>query len=351
MTLAPAVDDSPATRRLSWYRIKTSLDGVRRLATLPREDKDACIDAYRFFQRMQDGEETATEDETKAVAAYYKVLNNLLSVFDLEKLYIPPQLDRDQGLYGNQILCERALLDDLALDDPASSHLLDMGCGRGRIAHHLASLTGGHVSGYNIDPDQIENAIGWAAECDMSDRLHYQVGNHHDPLAYESESFDGCYSVQAVWPFFKKDELDAHAEEMFRVLKPGARYACSEYLLTPFFDWDNEEHAALHRSFLPTLAATQSMYPADVCAALERAGFDVMLSAPSRSAAWPIAEQKRDLILRARIAVRALERIRIMPPWVEESLDLLQTGGESWTEAEKAKIADLNWRIIAEKRR
>jgi sterol 24-C-methyltransferase len=38
-----------------------------------------------------------------------------------------------------------------------------------------------------------------------------------------------------------------------------------------------------------------------------------------------------------------------MPPWVEETLDLLQTGGEAWTTAEKAKIADLNWRIVAEK--
>ena len=98
-------------------------------------------------------------------------------------------------------------------------------------------MSGGQVSGYNIDPDQIENAIDWAKQVDMSERLHYKVGNHHEPLEYESESFDGCYSVQAVWPFFKKEELDAHAEEMFRVLKPGTRYACSEYLLTPDFDW------------------------------------------------------------------------------------------------------------------
>jgi sterol 24-C-methyltransferase len=38
-----------------------------------------------------------------------------------------------------------------------------------------------------------------------------------------------------------------------------------------------------------------------------------------------------------------------LPPWVEESLELLQSGGEAWTLAEKAKIADLNWRIVAEK--
>jgi len=334
---------------MNWYRIKTSFIGIKRLITLSKEDKQACIDAYKFFQSMQDGAKTQTEDETKAVAAYYKVLNNMLSVFDLEKLYIPPQLDDSLGLYGNQLLCEQALLSELNLTNPASSHLLDMGCGRGRISHYFASLTGGQVSGYNIDPNQIENADDWAKETNMSDRLHFKVGDHHKPLEYDSESFDGCFSFQAVWPFFKKEELDSCAQEMFRVLKPGSRYACSEYLLSPYFDWTNEEHANLHKKYLPTLAATQSMYPADVCKALERAGFKILLSAPSKSPAWPICEQKRDLILRVRKVIRFFQRIKLIPAWVEESLDLLQTGGQSWTDAEKAKIADLNWRIVAEK--
>jgi sterol 24-C-methyltransferase len=103
------------------------------------------------------------------------VLNNLLSVFDLEKLYIPPQLDETQGLYGNQLLCEQFILEEMNLQSPSESHLLDMGCGRGRISHHFATLTGGQVSGYNIDPNQLENAVEWAAECGMSDRLHFQV--------------------------------------------------------------------------------------------------------------------------------------------------------------------------------
>jgi sterol 24-C-methyltransferase len=273
----------------------------------------------------------------------------MLSVFDLEKLYIPPQLDDSLGLYGNQLLCEQALLTELNLSNPDSSHLLDMGCGRGRISHYFASLTGGQVSGYNIDPNQIENADDWAKETNMSDRLHFKVGDHHKPLEYDSESFDGCFSFQAVWPFFKEEELDSCAQEMYRVLKPGSRYACSEYLLSPYFDWSNEEHASLHKKYLPTLAATQSMYPADVCKALERAGFKVISSAPSKSPAWPICEQKRDLILGVRKVIRFFQRIKLIPAWVEESLDLLQTGGQSWTDAEKAKIADLNWRIVAEK--
>ena len=334
---------------MDWYRISTAATGVKRLATLPPEDTRSALDAFQFFQRMQAGEQTETADETRAVADYYKVLNNMLSVFDLEKLYIPPMLDEKQGLYGNQILLEKALLKELALADPAGSHLLDMGCGRGRISHHLATLTGGRVSGYNIDPNQLENAEAWAAHTGMSDRLHFAFGDHHQPLEYESGSFDGCFSVQAVWPFFKKDELDSHAREMYRVLKPGARYACSEYLLTPYFDWDDDEHVALHKAYLPTLAATQSMYPADVCAALERAGFRIVLSAPSKSEAWPLCDQKAALIRRGRRAVRAMEKARLVPAWGEESLELLQTGGGAWNRAERAKIADLNWRIVAEK--
>ena len=331
------------------YRIKTSFIGMKRLAMLPNEDKQAYIDAYKFFQQMQAGEETETEDETKAVADYYKVLSEILTVFDVEKLYIPPQLDESEGLYGNQLLIEQAVLKAMNLNNPAKSHLLDMGCGRGRISHHFATLTGGQVSGYNIDSNQIDSAIDWATECEMSDRLHFKVGNHHEPLQYESGVFDGCYSFGAVWPFFKKEELDDHAREMYRVLKPGARYSCSEYLLTPHFDWNNNEHLALHKAFLPLLAATHSMYPADVCAALERAGFNILVSAPSKGEAWPLCEQKSDLVAMARRVVRALEMIRVLPPWVEESLDLIQQSGQAWTDAEKAKIADLNWRIVAEK--
>jgi len=78
--------EGAGTSEMDWYRIKSGLIGMQRLATLPEEDKQACVDAYRFFQRMQAGEETTTEDETRAVADYYKVLNNMLSIFDLEKL-------------------------------------------------------------------------------------------------------------------------------------------------------------------------------------------------------------------------------------------------------------------------
>ncbi len=161
------------------YRVTTASTGLKRLATLPPEDRQACIEAYKFLQRMQAGEPTETADETRAVADHYKVLNNLLSVF------------------------------------VGSSHLLDVGCGRGRFAHHFATMTGGQVSGYNIDPNQLENAVEWAAHCQMRDRLHFKYGDH------------------------------------------------------------------------------QSMYPADVCAALERAGFHIVLSAQERRGVAAVRAEAR----------------------------------------------------------
>lgn len=32
----------------------------------------------------------------------------------------------------------------------------------------------------------------------------------------------------------------------------GSSDACSEYLLSPFCDWDNDELVALHKAYLPT---------------------------------------------------------------------------------------------------
>ena len=69
-------------------------------------------------------------------------------------MYIPPQLDAKQGLFGNQILHERQVI--ARLNVSSSSHILDIGCGAGRIAHHAATITGGQVSGFNIDEEQVK---------------------------------------------------------------------------------------------------------------------------------------------------------------------------------------------------
>merc|ERR1712167_316372 len=108
------------------------------------------------------------------------------------------------------------------------------------------------------------------------------------------------------------------------------------------------QHMHLHKLFLPTLAATQSNYPEEVTDALERAGFNVILSAPSVAPAWPLTDQKTDLFLTMRSMMVGLHRIGLLPEWTETLVSNLLLGGIAWADAEKAKIADLNWQIFVQ---
>jgi len=324
--------------------------GVTQLFNLPQDDIDKCIEAYSYLQAGTSevaGAVTDSDVETEHVRRYYKVLQPLLAIADIEKMYIPPQIDAKLGLYGNQLIHEKNVLD--VLNVSADSHVLDIGCGRGRIAHYAASVTGAKVSGFNIDGDQIMNAIEYAKETGFEDRLDFKVGDHHKPFKYADEQFEGAYSFQALWPFIKMDQLDGVASEIFRVLKPGAVYGCGEYLLTPHFDKSNSDHMHLHELFLPTLAATQSNYPKDVTDALERAGFEVLLSAPSVAPAWPLTDQKTDLFLMMRQLIIGMNKIGLLSPWTVKLVENLLLGGIAWADAEKAKIADLNWQIFVRK--
>ena len=106
---------------------------------------------------------------------------------------------------------------------------------------------------------------------------------------------------------------------------------------------------ALHKLYLPTLAATQSNFASAVVAALERAGFEIILSAPSIAPAWPLTDQKAYLFETMRNVVVGLNYIGLMPEWAETLVTNLLLGGYAWADAEKSKIADLNWQIFARK--
>ena len=115
------------------------------------------------------------------------------------------------------------------------------------------------------------------------------------------------------------------------------------------FDKGDAEHVRLHKLFLPTLAATQSNYADDVVQSLQRVGFKLVLHRPSVAPTWPLTDQKTDLFLFIRSIVVRMTAMGFSPPWVETLVSNLLLGGVAWADAEKAKLADLNWQIIVEK--
>merc|ERR1719469_530828 len=94
---------------------------------------------------------TGTPDQIKLVKDYYETLNHLCSIGNYEKMYLPPLLDATKDTYSNQKLFERRMASRLNVSQ--GSRVLDIGCGRGRIAHLVAAETRANVIGINIDQD------------------------------------------------------------------------------------------------------------------------------------------------------------------------------------------------------
>lgn len=76
-------------------------------------------------------------------------------------MYIPPAIDLSRSIIENQKLFEKILSKDLNVSE--KDKVLDLGCGRGRIAIHISKLTGANLYGLNIDNDQVQNARKFAS--------------------------------------------------------------------------------------------------------------------------------------------------------------------------------------------
>ncbi len=149
---------------------------------------------------------------------------------------MPPEIDSEQSVLQNQILFERIVADDLQLKP--GEKVLDLGCGCGAIAEHIAELTGATPYGINLDASQIEKA--WKNP--NLPRSNFTVGDFNKPLPFDDGAFDAVYAVQPM------TYVSDHAftfDEVFRVLKPGGVFVINDVAALDAYDRDNEHQRTL----------------------------------------------------------------------------------------------------------
>lgn len=119
------------------------------------------------------------------------------------------------------VLAERAGID-------ASSRVLDAGCGCGNFATYLAERFGCQVDGLDLSEERVSFATRRLASA------HAQVANlvrfHHGSVTripYADGAFSHVVSQDAL--FLVPDKARSH-QEIFRVLRPGGTFACTDFL-------------------------------------------------------------------------------------------------------------------------
>lgn len=269
---------------------------------------------------------------------YYRFIHILCTLGSVEKMYMPPTIDPTRSVKDNQILLERELAVDLELEP--GDRVLDLGCGCGAIASHMAELGDCHVTGINIEP----SAIAKAARTTDPARVQCQIGDFNEPLPFEDASFDAVYNVQALT---YATDLAATLREVARVLKPGGRFGTNDVAALDAYDPTDARHKELiqHTRELTAFGGFwDRRYWED---AVQDAGLRIVSSA-GRSAVEMI-ERERALYDKYEWLGGLLAKLHIIPSRVDAMLTRMNTNVDSYIEAEKLGLLTLNWKLVAQK--
>jgi sterol 24-C-methyltransferase len=325
------------------YRLKTRWNALRKLYTLEQREFDAFMDSYRLFDGDWNHPNGKREEQ---LIDYYNVLNHLCSLGNIEKMYFPPQMDASVGVIANQELFEKKMMRDLGAR--AGWRMLDIGCGRGRVAHFVARETGAHVTGINIDSSQIANARGFALRTGFQDRIEFHVRSLNEKLPFADETFDGAYEIQA---FSYAKDLASVCSEVARVLKPGARISALDWVLLPRYDSSDPEHVELVERACGLLGAVASPTLMDLEIAMQKGGLQVVLSEnPS------IDQQQNQMISDEDKYFHWLRRFvdlgvktRVFPKYFMPLLDRLMKDADALITVDKMGIGTTCYQVVAEK--
>ncbi len=341
--------------QFSLYRLSTVLRSFKTLYTLPQDKIDAFMNSYNIYDHDWSNEEQLIKEMgadyyqqvKRKLVDYYSVLNHLCAIGQVEKMYIPPTMDLSKSIIENQSIFERKMCKDLNIRK--GDKVLDIGCGRGRIANHVASITGANVTGINIDPGQLEYAREFALGNGLSSQCHFQLGDLNDiPYSFADNSFDAIYQVQV---FSLSKDLEKLFREIYRMLKPGGRLSCLDWVSLDKYDPKNAHHSDLMRRIKPLIGAIGTPSAKQYVDLMKKAGFDIKISenASIGGLQAPLIDNADKFFTRVTRLINLLVTMKILPKHFRALFDRLTKDGQAFVEADRMGLVTTSYYIVAEK--
>ena len=338
------------------YRLSTVLKSVKTLYSLPQEKVDAFLGSYDIYDHDWADEEQLKremgadyyEKVKQKLVHYYSVLNHLCAIGQVEKMYIPPAMDLSCSIIENQNLFERKMSRDLNMKK--GDKILDVGCGRGRIASHMASMSGAHVTGMNIDADQLEAARKFAAGNGLSKQCQFIYGDLNAiPFPFADNSFDAIYQVQV---FSLSKDLLKLFKELHRIMKPGAKLGCLDWVRLPKYDQNNPYHAGLMKRIKPLIGAIGTHLAEDYVNLMREAGFEIIIdeNASLDGLQAPLIDKADRFFTRVTKLIKFLVRSKVLPVHFNALFDRLTKDGEAFVEADRLRLVTTSHYVVARKK-
>ncbi|HSX38234.1 MAG TPA: methyltransferase domain-containing protein [Chlamydiales bacterium] len=338
------------------YRLSTIFKSFKTLYALRPEQVEAFLNAYVIYdcdwtEKEKLVEKLGLDYEQKIqrkLIDYYAVLNHLCSIGQIEKMYIPPTMDLSCSIISNQKLFEKMMCKDLGLH---SGHtVLDIGCGRGRVAGHMAQISGASLIGMNIDADQLESAKKFTSAHKLSEQCQFLEGDLNQlPFPFPDQSFDHIYEIQCVFSLSKN--LSRSFQEIFRLLKPGGKFACLEWASLENYDPQNPHHANLMQRIKPLIGAIGTHSVKNCTQFLKEAGFTILKNENASIGGYqaPLIENADRFFTRLTKWIHILVRYKILPMHFKALFDRLTQDGDAFIEADRLRLVTTSHYILAQK--
>jgi ubiquinone/menaquinone biosynthesis C-methylase UbiE len=108
------------------------------------------------------------------------------------------------------------------------STVLEIGCGSGMYAIHLAKRVGSRVTAVDVNPHAIAGAAQLAAASGLDRLVQFAQGDLSRALGFADGSFDAAYANDVLCHIPERPRL---LRELARVLRPGGRLLFSDALV------------------------------------------------------------------------------------------------------------------------
>lgn len=348
------------------YKIRTSSRyyALKCLTSLTPEDINCFYDSYGKI--FSDSTMISTLDDfknnrppskfvvsevikpAKYTADCYSVLNHLCALGNVKKMYIPPCIDNKVGIIENQILCEKQI--SQSLNVKPNGTLLELGCGCGRIAHHISKLTNCKVIGINIDNQQLDDAIRYSKK-NMYDYTSFLFCDFNDILPFEDNTFDAIYTVQGFITFIS--DYDQTFNELYRVLKPGGRFIIADAVLLDNFDRENLNHLNLMNNSRPLMAGGVFLHYKYIEDIAKKENFEIISSKggelPNEAVELPLLVKEHQHFDNIEMVIKYLTKIYVIPDYMNNLIMRLRYGAADLIEMEEKNLITMTWEFILEK--
>ena len=336
-------------------RLLTIFHSFKAIYQLSPQQVENFIKAYDTYecewvdgQAMKGSEKIAYPEIKKGILDWYSVLNKLCTIGVIEKMYIPPTMDPMESLINNQLIYEKQFCEWTGMKP--GDNVFELGCGRGRITAHMASITGAHITGINIDPSQLDSATKFANKNGLSQRCQFMRADFNElPFPFPDNYFDCAYEVQAL---SLSRDLEKLFRELHRVIKPGGKLSlCAEWVRLPNYDAQNPQHRELLRRAKLQAGAIGSPFPAEYETALCNAGFDVLISKdPSVKKSIDLVHKAGSSLDRFLPLIKFLIKIKLMPKHFILLFDEIGKNTAALCEAERLGLISMGYHLTAQKR-